>query len=67
MTDILPTATLAVPRTVPKSDSALHFLADFGRALKRDLFGSYRPEKYYMRGRGPKWRERHGEITRVLQ
>jgi hypothetical protein len=20
---------------------------------------TYRPEKYYMRGRGPKWREKH--------
>ena len=24
------------------------------------LFPSYRPERHYMRGRGPKWRERHG-------
>jgi hypothetical protein len=25
------------------------------RALARDLFDSYRPEKHYMRGPGPKW------------
>ena len=24
-----------------------------------DLFDPYRPELYYMRGPGPKWRERH--------
>jgi hypothetical protein len=24
------------------------------------LFPSYRPERHYMRGPGPKWRERHG-------
>jgi hypothetical protein len=23
------------------------------------VFNSYRPEKHYMRGPGPKWRERH--------
>jgi hypothetical protein len=24
------------------------------------LFPSYRPERHYMRGPGPKWREHHG-------
>ncbi len=24
------------------------------------LFPAYRPERHYMRGPGPKWRERHG-------
>ena len=24
------------------------------------LFDSYRPELHYMRGPGPKWREKHG-------
>lgn len=28
--------------------------------LFRDLFGSYRPERHYMRGPGPRWREKHG-------
>ncbi len=27
------------------------------------LFDSYRPELHYMRGPGPKWREKHG-LTR---
>jgi hypothetical protein len=25
-----------------------------------DLFDSYRPELHYMRGPGPRWREKHG-------
>ena len=29
------------------------------RALKRSLSDSYRPELHYMRGPGPKWREKH--------
>jgi hypothetical protein len=27
--------------------------------LVADLFDSYRPERHYMRGPGPKWREKH--------
>jgi hypothetical protein len=29
-----------------------------GRYLAHELTGSYRPEKHYMRGPGPKWREK---------
>lgn len=29
------------------------------QGLKRDLRSSYRPEQHYMRGPGPKWREKH--------
>ena len=28
------------------------------RDLARDWFGSYHPELHYMRGPGPKWREK---------
>jgi hypothetical protein len=28
--------------------------------FRRALFDPYRPEQHYMRGPGPKWRERHG-------
>ena len=32
------------------------------------LFDHYRPELHYMRGPGPKWREKHGEApTPVMQ
>ena len=37
----------------------------FGRLLMI-LFASYRPEKHYMRGPGPKWHEKHrGTIMRA--
>lgn len=29
------------------------------KALFRDVFDDYRPELHYMRGPGPKWREKH--------
>lgn len=29
------------------------------KELRRALFDSYRPELHYMRGPGPKWRERN--------
>jgi len=28
--------------------------------LRNGLLGTYRPELHYMRGPGPKWREKHG-------
>jgi hypothetical protein len=30
------------------------------------LFDPYRPELHYMRGPGPKWREKHGLCVRAL-
>jgi hypothetical protein len=35
-------------------------LREVRRALTRGLFDTYRPEKHYMRGPGPKWQEKHG-------
>ncbi len=29
-----------------------------------DVFDSYRPERHYMRGPGPRWREKHGIAAR---
>jgi hypothetical protein len=29
-----------------------------------DVFDSYRPELHYMRGPGPRWREKHGIVVR---
>jgi hypothetical protein len=34
-------------------------IADLALELKRRLADPYRPELHYMRGPGPKWRERH--------
>lgn len=31
------------------------------RQLVHGLFSSYHPELHYMRGPGPKWREKHGQ------
>ena len=31
------------------------------RAFIRNLFDDYHPERHYMRGPGPKWREKHGQ------
>jgi hypothetical protein len=42
-----------------------HLVSGFGaiasrwRQLKTTLFDPYRPELHYMRGPGPKWREKH--------
>jgi hypothetical protein len=44
------------------------------QALTKALFDDYRPELHYMRGPGPKWREKYGEkidgaspaVTRAL-
>jgi hypothetical protein len=37
-------------------------MLEIWRALARDLFDSYRPEKYYMRGPGPKWHARQAQF-----
>jgi hypothetical protein len=34
-------------------------LGEIYRTLTNDLFNPYRPELHYMRGPGPKWREKH--------
>jgi hypothetical protein len=33
----------------------------FFRDLTRAMFDPYRPELHYMRGPGPKWREKYGQ------
>ena len=33
--------------------------ADVWLAVTSQLFDSYHPERHYMRGPGPKWREKH--------
>jgi hypothetical protein len=34
-------------------------VVEIGRRLSTAIFDSYRPELHYMRGPGPKWREKH--------
>jgi hypothetical protein len=37
------------------------------RSLTSAFFDRYRPELHYMRGPGPKWREKHGQLARTAQ
>ena len=46
-------------RSAPRIGGAV---AELHRVLK-SLFDPYRPELHYMRGPGPKWREKHGDTT----
>jgi hypothetical protein len=39
-------------------------VVEFWRALNEWIFDPYRPELHYMRGPGPKWREKHAHIGR---
>jgi hypothetical protein len=48
-----PIAAIALQAT-----SLVEFVESW-RTLKRGLFDHYRPELHYMRGPGPKWREKH--------
>jgi hypothetical protein len=35
-------------------------IAEAWRELRKGFLETYRPELHYMRGPGPKWREKHG-------
>jgi hypothetical protein len=39
-------------------------MLEFWRTLRKDLFDPYRPEVHYMRGPGPKWRQKHARADR---
>jgi len=49
---VTPSPTLHAP-------NIRHVLGELRRALMKALFDGYRPEMHYMRGPGPKWREKH--------
>jgi len=40
--------------------SLIRAIALLWRTLVEDVFDPYRPELHYMRGPGPKWRQKHG-------
>jgi hypothetical protein len=54
-----------VAGVAPASASLKAFaeLANAWRTLIRTQLDAYRPEKHYMRGPGPKWREKHARDT----
>ena len=41
-------------------------LVNIWRRLRQRIFDSYHPELHYMRGPGPKWREKHAHAVSVL-
>jgi hypothetical protein len=41
------------------STAVLVAAIDIWRGLTKGIFDPYRPELHYMRGPGPKWREKH--------
>ena len=41
-------------------------LVNVWHRLRREIFDPYRPELHYMRGPGPRWREKHANIPSVL-
>jgi hypothetical protein len=41
-------------------------LVNIWRRLRREIFDSYRPELHYMRGPGPRWREKHVQVTSAV-
>jgi hypothetical protein len=48
------------PATEPVfSAAALVAVVEIWRRLKKGIFDPYRPELHYMRGPGPKYREKH--------
>ena len=61
-------ATLAMPNSL----GAARVRPGLGRAatelrkVLKGLFDPYRPELHYMRGPGPKWREKHGDANLPL-
>ena len=54
------TTTVPAPALPSAWHSLCGALVATWRRLGHDLLDSYRPERHYMRGPGPKWREKHG-------
>jgi hypothetical protein len=44
-----------------KSPSIGRAVAELWLSVTSQLFDSYRPERHYMRGPGPKWRAKHAQ------
>lgn len=40
----------------------MNWIVKFGKDLMTAFTDSYRPERHYMRGPGPKWRAKHGLV-----
>lgn len=42
-----------------------HPLIGYLRGLRNRLFSGYHPERHYMRGPGPAWRAKNGDLPRT--
>ena len=49
-------------RSKPKRSVPELSLTSLWHGLMRDLFETYRPERHYMRGPGPKWLAKRQEV-----
>ena len=52
---------------IPAPGRSIDVAAQRWRWLRISLFDSYRPELHYMRGPGPKWREKQRARCQVLK
>jgi hypothetical protein len=50
----------------PAPSSLAAELVELLRTLTQGLFGTYRPERHYMRGPGPRWRAKHATPALAL-
>jgi hypothetical protein len=53
--------------TAQSSSETPYRVSTVWQTLTRALFEDYRPERHYMRGRGPKWQKKHDRIVLTLQ
>jgi hypothetical protein len=59
------TALLRVPSVIggaPHTTLWLVRIEAYAKRVRSLVFSSYHPERHYMRGPGPKWREKHGAL-----
>jgi hypothetical protein len=66
MTFIKRPAFLSSNPRIVFSEVTSGLLVNLWRRLHQRIFDSYRPELYYMRGPGPKWREKHACVASAL-
>jgi hypothetical protein len=52
-------ATLGRKATISCLFAVVAKVLGLGRTLRSGIIASYHPEHHYMRGPGPKWREKH--------
>lgn len=50
-----------------KTSSISKAVIELWRTMTTDLFGTYHPERHYMRGPGPKWRAKHARQARTAE